>query len=244
MEFPDYHSSTLTYRSRFQGEVGAWLLDVQNSRLSKLLDTAFKGESNLKALDIGGGHGQLTKTLQEYGFAVTTLISSPKADETFKALNLQSDIVVSPLTTLPFTDTFFDLSISFRIVPHLDGAIMPFFDEACRVSKRAIIFDIPLKRELPFLGNLFFSLKKWFEGNTRPYETFTCSQISALLKERGFQVIATQRQFAWPMVIHRALKSKYCSILLEQIAKSLSITQILGSPAIVLAIRTSPSIPS
>ncbi|NEO49979.1 MAG: class I SAM-dependent methyltransferase, partial [Moorea sp. SIO4A3] len=55
-ETADIETSSEDYASRFAGEIGAWLLKVQEDATLKMLTPYPKAT----ILDVGGGHGQLT----------------------------------------------------------------------------------------------------------------------------------------------------------------------------------------
>ena len=58
-ETADIETSSDDYAARFAGEIGAWLLKVQEEATLRML----AAYPNAKILDVGGGHGQLTGAL-------------------------------------------------------------------------------------------------------------------------------------------------------------------------------------
>ena len=70
---PDIESSSDAYARRFSGPLGAWFLDVQ-ARATLDLVAPLRART---ALEVGGGHAQLTGPLVGAGLAVSVLGSSP-----------------------------------------------------------------------------------------------------------------------------------------------------------------------
>src|SRR3989304_2809875 len=68
-ETPDIETSSDDYASRFAGPVGAWFLKVQEQATLKLLQP-YAGAA---VLDVGGGHGQVTRQLVEHDYRLTVL---------------------------------------------------------------------------------------------------------------------------------------------------------------------------
>ena len=104
--------------------------------------------------------------------------------------------------------------------------------ELCRVAQHRVIIDYPTSQSLNALTPLLFGAKKGIEKNTRTYELFRHRHISDHFTQQGFFRTAKRAQFAWPMVLHRALKNLPLSQALERIAKAMGLTALAGSPII------------
>lgn len=229
--FPDEHSASEEYARRFSGAIGAWMLSIQSSILLKLVPS--KG----KTLDVGGGHGQVAPLLLAEGHDVTVLGSSELA---FYQLNQNGEKIqrkLGPLLPIDAEDKEFSLVTSFRIVCHMERW-QEFIGELCRVSSDAVIMDYPSKMSVNAISDLLFGFKKGIEKNTRDFLVFRDEEITNEFAKHGFAVERRERQFFFPMVLHRAMKNTKLSSTIEKIARVAALTGILGSPVILLARRT------
>jgi 2-polyprenyl-3-methyl-5-hydroxy-6-metoxy-1,4-benzoquinol methylase len=185
-------------------------------------------------LDIGGGHGQTARPLFRIGKSVTVLGSSPDC-----AAQLEAEIEAGcvsfksgNLIELPFGPRSFDTVVSFRLMSHCT-AWRTLIAEMCRVADRKIIFDYPSWFSANFLTPFLFRIKRLIEGNTRRYTIFTMGELKREFKKHGFICSATQKQFFFPMGIHRALRSPLLSRALEGFASWIGLTALFGSPVII-----------
>jgi hypothetical protein len=105
--------------------------------------------------------------------------------------------------------------------------------EMCRVADNTVIFDYPVWCSSNFLTPLFFSIKRRIEGNTRVYTIFTTRELEREFRTHRFRRVAMQKQFLFPMGIHRALKSPRLSKALEGVARALLLTRLFGSPIVI-----------
>ena len=229
IEIADQHSSSDEYAQRFSGELGKWLLSFQERGVASLLPAAAK-----TFLDIGGGHGQLVPVLLAHKAQITVLGSAPLCSERLQDLLSSGRIrfKVGHLVKLPFSDKSFDCAISVRIMSHCKSW-QTLISEMCRVSRQTVIFDYPTWCSANVLSPILFSVKRKLEGNTRTYTTFTLSALQHEFKKHGFIRAGLEKQFFFPMGIHRALKSERLSLILEGIAKRCGLTKLFGSPVLI-----------
>ena len=131
-ETADIETSSEEYARRFAGDIGKWLLKIQEDATLPLLGHY----RNASILDVGGGHGQLTKPLIDSGFKVT-IFGSTSACAT-RTLHLRDGksyhFIAGNLLTLPFIDRAFDVVISYRLLPHVTHWEQ-LLSEMCRVAK-------------------------------------------------------------------------------------------------------------
>ena len=229
-ETPDISSSTDDYAKRFSGEIGNWLLEVQEAALYFLLDDEFY----TSVLDVGGGHGQIATSLAKKRMKITVTGSNSQCAKRLAPLISENKInfIESNLLALNVPDRSFDLVTSFRILPHLDNW-EKFINELCRVSNKAVIIDFPLINSINFFGGYFFQLKKKLEHNTRTYHSFLMKEVIDVFTENGFSVRGVYKQYFLPMVLHRILKNRKLSITLESFFKFLKLTDLFGSPVVI-----------
>lgn len=233
-ETPDIETSTDDYARRFNGPVGTWLLDVQWNAIQKLLQTC----PGQQVLELGGGHAQLTGSLLDHGYHVTVMGSDPSCAHRLKPFIEPGRCTfhTGDLLHLPYEDNSFDIVIAIRLMAHLEDWPR-FLTEAGRVARHAVIIDYPSQVSVNRVEKLLFGLKKALEGNTRHYRCFTTGMIKDACAPAGFAPCDRQRQFFWPMVIHRAMKMPKVSHAMESTCRALGLTYLLGSPIILKLAR-------
>ena len=233
-ETADIETSSEGYASRFSGPIGAWMLSVQ----SRITLDRLAASGARTVLDVGGGHGQLTKPLMDAGYQVTVLGSDASCSRRIEPLVSSGRVkfLVGNVIALPFQDRSFDAVISFRLLPHCERWEM-LIAEMCRVAGRGVVADYPTTQSLNAVAPLFFGAKKKMEGNTRSWRAFSHQEIDAVIEALGYRVTARQGQFFWPMVIHRMMKAPGVSRVLEGSAGALGLRNRWGSPVIFQAER-------
>jgi SAM-dependent methyltransferase len=232
-EDADVHASSDEYAARFGDKVGQWMLAKQEQALISLLD-----QECTTVLDVGGGHGQIALPLAHHQRAVTVLGSAPVCAERLSS-EIEQGLIsfkTGNLLELPYDDRSFDLTTSFRLISHC-VAWRQLIAELCRVSRHAVIIDYPVWLSVNILTPVLFSVKRAIEGNTRTYTMFSNREIAAEFKKHGFKLEANEKLFAWPMALHRAMKSVSFSERLEAPARWLFITRLFGSPVVAKFVR-------
>lgn len=234
--YPDIETASEEYASRFGGAVGEFLLERQRETVLSLIESAPK---NSKVLEVGGGHGQLTRAWIENGHEVWVQGSSEKAftclDKAWETFdNSRCHKVVSSYYHLPFPDKSFDIVSSVRLLSHVDDWQV-LIKEMCRVSRGAVIIDYPPKASFNLFYPLLFKLKKRVEGNTRPYLRFQKDEIVNCFDNAQFRLVKKRAEFFVPMVVHRWLKRPKISSAVEKACLSLGLTNVFGSPIVVVA---------
>jgi 2-polyprenyl-3-methyl-5-hydroxy-6-metoxy-1,4-benzoquinol methylase len=233
VEDADVHASSDEYAARFGDAVGKWMLAVQERKLLRLLD-----DEITSVLDVGGGHGQVALPLCRAQRAVTVIGSSPECTAQLSQ-EIDRGIIsfkCGNLIDLPFDAGSFNLVTSFRLMSH-SVAWRTLVAEMCRVSNHAVIIDYPVWLSVNFISPLLFSLKRRVEGNTRTFKLFSNREIIREFKKHGFRLERLERQFVWPMALHRMLRSPQISLTLESIARALLVRRFFGSPVIAKFVR-------
>ncbi len=105
--------------------------------------------------------------------------------------------------------------------------------ELCRVARQGVIVDYPTGQSLNAMAPALFGAKKRFEKNTRTWALFRHRQVLDEFAKNGFVPAVTKKQFFLPMVLHRMLKSRTLSAVLEAVCRALGLTRLWGSPVIV-----------
>lgn len=228
-ETADIETSSDDYASRFSGEIGAWLLKVQEEATLKML----ADYPQATILDVGGGHGQLTEPLINHGYQVTVLGSDESCQHRIQSLVHQNrcSFQVGNVLDLPYPDNSFDVAIAYRFMAHVTNW-QQFVKELARVAKKAVIIDYPTVRSANAIAPYLFKLKKGVEGNTRPFICYQEQDLLDFFTSIGLKKGDRYAQFFWPMVLHRMLKSVKISSVLENSIRLTGLTHFFGSPAI------------
>ncbi|MCA9211737.1 MAG: class I SAM-dependent methyltransferase [Planctomycetales bacterium] len=232
--WPDVHSSTDSYATRFAGPVGQYFVNVQSEAIRRQLQI----HRIASALDIGGGHGQILPVLVDSEIATTVVGSKLKCEQRLANYRDRADytFVESNLFPLEYGDSSFDLVLSFRMISHLhDWPCL--IDEMCRTARTTIMFDFAPTSLLRFLSGLTFSVKNLVEKNTRRFLTQRLSEIDEVVARNGFRVSSVYRQFALPMALHRLIKMPRITGSVESISRTCGVTNRIGGPVIITATR-------
>lgn len=233
-ETADIETSSESYARRFSGEVGGWFLKVQELATLQMI----RQYPNARILDVGGGHGQLTRALVQNGYNVTVLGSAEVCNSRIQNFLDQGlcSFKVGDILNLPYTDQSFDVVISYRLLAHVNEW-QRFLGELTRVAHHAVLVDYPSIKSLNYIAPKLFKFKKSLEGNTRPFTCFKETELLEKLNLYGFYRSDRYCQFFLPMVMHRTLKLPPLSKLLENISRSIGLTKNFGSPVILKFVR-------
>jgi len=228
-ETADIETSSDDYASRFAGEIGAWLLKVQEEATLKML----ADYPQATILDVGGGHGQLTEPLINCGYQVTVLGSDETCQQRIQSLvdENRCSFQVGNVLELPFPDNSYDVAISYRFLAHVNNW-QQFVKELARVAKKAVIIDYPTVRSANAIAPYLFKLKKGVEKNTRPFICYEEQDLLDFFTSIGLTQGDRYAQFFWPMVLHRMIKSDKISSVIENSIRLTGLTHFFGSPVI------------
>jgi 2-polyprenyl-3-methyl-5-hydroxy-6-metoxy-1,4-benzoquinol methylase len=234
---PDIESSTPDYQKRFSGKVGGWFLDVQNKATRAVL-SKIDNSSSLDIADIGGGHGQNVGVITESGHHLTVIGS----DESCKQLILpfvdqgKIDFELGDLLSLSFEDRSFDVVLSYRMLAHLQDW-KQHISELTRISDNLVIVDFPTIRSVNYFSGSLFGLKNKVEKNTRYYKLFSEQEVVDEFERNGFAPLCRVGQFFFPMALHRAIKIKSISAMLEAVPRFIGLSRYFSSPLIYGFVR-------
>jgi ubiquinone/menaquinone biosynthesis C-methylase UbiE len=229
-ETADIETSSDEYAARFAGPEGEWMLNVQEEITLGFL----RDKPGCSILDVGGGHGQLTIPLCRDGYNVTVLSSSESCRKRIARVVDSGKCVfrVGNVIEIPFPDKSFETVIAFRMLTHCQRW-PTLVKELCRVAQSAVVVDYPTSQSVNMIAPALFDAKKRIEKNTRTWTLFQHEQIRSEFERNGFRLVRQKKQFFLPMVLHRALKCRTLSAVLEGLCRALGLTALGGSPVIV-----------
>ena len=230
-ETADIETSNDDYATRFRGATGAWMLEVQEKAVLSLLRARLAPGATV--LDVGGGHGQLARPLAEAGYKVTVIGSAPSCRHRIRDLVEAGKVgfETGNVVALPHGDKSFDAVVAVRMLTHC--SVWPTLArEMCRVSRGPVITDYPTSQSLNAIAPALFKAKKKFEKNTRTWTLFKHREVREAFSACGYAMTGRVGQFFLPMVVHRALKCKPLSALLEGICRLLGLSRLWGTPVV------------
>ena len=227
---PDVETSSAGYASRFAGSAGKYLLQTQSHAIEHVL----RGLPPARALDVGGGHGQLVPLLRRLGWQVTVHGTDAQCARNLRDVHGLDDcnFVQGGLFELPAADRSFDLVIAVRLLSHVEQWPR-LLAEMCRVASRAVVIDYPTRGGMNSSTGRFLGLKRTVEGNTRSYISFSHAQLQRVFAAQGFDKPRRVKQFVLPMFAHRLGKGSAPLRLVENLCRTVGITAMVGSPVIL-----------
>lgn len=240
VETPDIESSNADYARRFEGEIGKYLLTLQSNAIVELL---FENENDeIKSLlDVGGAHCQVVPVLLGRIARLEILGSDTLSEQYAKECIPQGGYRYQKgnLLAMPYEQDAFDSVLSIRMLPHLENW-KQFIKELCRVSRNTVVLEYPDKQSVNILSEIFFPIKRRFEGNTRRYRCYSQKEIREEFSKHGFNLVDSRKECVAPLVLHRIVSNRTFSEYLERFFNRLGITRYLGSPVILKFERKRP----
>jgi ubiquinone/menaquinone biosynthesis C-methylase UbiE len=231
-ETPDIETASDAYARRFAGAAGRYLLAEQDAAIR----AAFGDWRGGTVLDVGGGHAQLTPLLRTLASDVLVFGSDARSLDRVRRDFPECATATGDLLDMPFPARSFDAVVAVRLLPHVRNW-QRLVAELCRVARHTVIVDYPRISGFNGLTPLLFPLKKRLEGNTRHYRNFRDTELDEVLHACGFAPRARHVQFLLPMVMHRRTHGAKALRGVERLAKTLNLTQSLGSPVVLRADR-------
>jgi ubiquinone/menaquinone biosynthesis C-methylase UbiE len=232
-ETPDIETASDSYARRFAGAAGRYLLAEQDAAMRAALGDWHGGT----VLDVGGGHAQLTPLLRTLANDVLVFGSDTRSLERVRREFPECASAAGDLLDMPFKARSFDVVVAVRLLPHVHDW-QRLLAELCRVAKSTVIVDYPRISGFNGLSPLLFPLKRRLEGDTRHYRSFRDHELDEALRANGFTPSRRHVQLLLPMVVHRRAHGAHALRRIEQLAKTLHLTQSLGSPVVLRADRT------
>ena len=241
---PDIVSSSDEYALRFAGPGGRYLLGEQARAVGRLLQMAVGKQPTTApsaALDVAGGHLQIAPILAAHGFSVVVQGSTPAFQSRVEPLAEcyppgRVETRVGPLRRLPAEDREFDLVANIRTLGHVTWW-REFLAELCRVTRRHLLVEFAARVGFQRAADGLYGLKHMLEGDTRRFFTYDTADVAAELRVQGFRVVALEREFVLPIVLHRVAHRPTLSGRIEEVLRRLGLTTRFGTPVLLLAER-------
>ena len=217
------------------------ILSRQNDLLGRFLGNL----GGCRVLDVGAGHGQTVEAVISEGGSLTAYGSSENSfSQLKKVLEIKGyetgagavSLETGRLDNLPFEDRYFDIVISLRLISHVPDWTV-FLRELCRVAGSSVIIDFA-PGSSNFLKPLSSFLKSKIEAASREFTTQNMDEVKKIALECGFALRDYEREFAIPMVIHRAM-GRNLLLPVERMAQKFRITKFMGGPVIAVFDRIS-----
>jgi len=220
---------------KYGGNFGEYLKNQEITTFMSMIDSDCE-----RILDVGSGTGKLSIYMNNGSYQIVSLDNSYEMVEVAKSNAIRSGIVYLPVVCdanfICFNDRVFNYVLASRVLMHLSDWEIG-LAEICRVSKKTIIFDFPSALSSSLIDSVFKFVKKLFINDTDCYKTFLISRIIKELKNNHFRPVEIKKEFFLPLIIHRILDSPEFSEKIEKFFKKIGLTDILGSPAIIKAVR-------
>ena len=220
---------------KYGGNFGEYLKNQEITTFMSMIDSDCKS-----ILDIGSGTGKLSIFMNHASYQVVSIDNSHQMLKFAKNKAYETGAVYLPVVCdanfICFEDRAFDCVVASRVFMHIShwGKAL---SEICRVSKKIIVFDFPSAISSSLIDSIFKRAKKFFINNTISYKTLLISRVIEELKNNDFRTVEIKREFFLPLIIHRILDSPEFSEKIENFFRKIGLTDILGSPAIIKAVR-------
>ena len=221
---------------RFSGPIGGMLAAEQEQVIASYL-APVEGRS---ILDVGTGTGRAAIALARRGGVVTGVDASAemlavarrRADAARATVTLEQ----GDIHRLRFPDRAFDAVVCLRVLMHTPGW-RGSLAELCRVSATRVVFDYPALFSGAALQAAARRVAYALGMRVEAYRVFSDRAVHATLRERGFRVIGSDRQFVLPIALHKAVGSLAVTSRVEGALARLGLRSMLGSPVTIVAER-------
>lgn len=220
---------------RYGGAFGQYLHDLELSTFLSLMGSSYKN-----VLDVGAGTGKLCIPLSLKSERVVAVDFSTEminvAIRKAEKRNIKLNMIVCDAQRLCFKDKTFDCVISSRLLMHLSDWRAG-IRELSRVSKEALIFDLPSFVSFAGIDSLFKIFKKLIKAKGQTYNTFFIKDVASELQSHNFKIIKLRRQFSIPIYVHRRLNNPGISKKIEKFIGKFGISRLVGSTVVIKAVR-------
>lgn len=223
-------------RLRFSGPIGEMIAQTQEEVIARFLEP-LKGRV---VLDVGTGTGRAAIALAARGAVVTGVDASGEmlvvAARRAHEAGVQVTFAQGDAHGLAFPDRSFDAVVCLRVLMHTPGWRRS-LGELCRVARTRLVFDYPALTSAAAVQAAWRRAAHRFRADVEAYRVFSDRSIQAVLREHGFAVRDTHRQFVLPIAVHKKLGSAAATRRIEGAFARAGLTSLVGSPVTVVAQR-------
>ena len=221
---------------RFSGPIGRLVAESQERVIVDFLDPI----GGLTVLDVGTGTGRGALVLAARGANVTGVDASAEmlavARRRAAAADLNVSFVQGDAHGLAYDDRSFDAVVCLRVLMHTPDWRQS-LGELCRVARHRVLFDYPALVSAAALQSMARRVANMAGANTEAYRVFPDRAVRATLRQYGFEVRRSDRQFVMPITLHKRIGSIGFSTTVEKTLRRSGLNWLLGSPVTVLAER-------
>lgn len=222
--------------ARFSGPIGRLIAETQEQVIADFLAPL----DGARILDVGTGTGRAAIALARRGAVVTGVDASAEmlavarrraAEEGVRVTFAQGDA-----HALEFAAASFDAVICLRVLMHTPDWRRS-LGELCRVARSRVVFDYPALASAAALQAAARHVAHACGASVEAYRVFPDRAVDRVLREDGFRITGSHRQFVLPIALHKAFGSAAATTRVERTLAALGLRRLLGSPVTVLAER-------
>jgi SAM-dependent methyltransferase len=221
---------------RFSGPIGRLIAESQERVLAEFLAPV----NGRTVLDVGTGTGRAAIALARRGASVTGVDASKEMLDVARVRATEAHVTVTFASGdahgLAFGNQSFDDVVCLRVLMHTPDWRQS-LGELCRVARNRVVFDYPALASAAALQSLTRRVAAAAGARVEAYRVFSDRAVHAALRERGFRVIGSDRQFVLPIALHKAVGSLAVTSRVEGALARLGLRSMLGSPVTIVAER-------
>jgi ubiquinone/menaquinone biosynthesis C-methylase UbiE len=222
---------------RFSGPIGELLARSQEDVIARFL-APIAGRT---VLDVGTGTGRAAIALSARGAVVTGVDASAEmlavGERRAREAGVAVTFVKGDAHGLAFPDRSFDAVVCLRVLMHTPGWRQS-LAELCRVARSRVVFDYPALLSAAAIQAATRKVTHTFKPSVEAYRVFSDRAVRRVLRECGFEVRDTHRQFVLPIAFHKKIGSAAATRRIEGALSRVGLTSLVGSPVTVVAERS------
>ncbi|MGH9374357.1 MAG: class I SAM-dependent methyltransferase [Vicinamibacterales bacterium] len=222
--------------ARFSGPIGRMLADTQEQVITSFL-APLDGQT---VLDVGTGTGRAAIALARRGAVVTGLDASVEmlavAERRASDAGARVTFVEGDAHALGFPSCSFDAVVCLRVLMHMPDWRRS-LRELCRVARQRVVLDYPAVSSAASLQAIGRHVAHRLGARVEAYRVFSDRSFRAALRENGFRLLNSHRQFVLPIAFHKKLGSASATSRIEGALDAVGLRRMLGSPVTIVAER-------
>jgi ubiquinone/menaquinone biosynthesis C-methylase UbiE len=222
--------------ARFGGPIGRLLAETQEQVIASFL-APLQGRS---ILDVGTGTGRAAIALARRGAIVTGLDASAEmlavAERRAAESAVQVAFVRGDAHAIEFPSASFDAVICLRVLMHTPDWRRS-LGELCRLARHRVVLDYPALSSAAALQAATRRIAHRLGARVEAYRVFSDRAIERALRDHGFRVVESHRQFVLPIAFHKMIGSPAATSRIEHALGAAGLRWLLGSPVTIAAQR-------